>query len=61
MENHAQDVADNILTVYYFHNTYRCATCNAIEAQTRKTLETYFKDKIESGTIKLMVLNAEEN
>jgi hypothetical protein len=47
------------LTVYYFHNTRRCATCNAIELNTLKTLNKYYKDKMETGEILFVSLNAE--
>jgi hypothetical protein len=55
-----QNTSEDQLTVYYFHNTRRCATCNAIESNTIKTLDTYFKDKMEQGTIQMITLNAEE-
>lgn len=55
-----QDKASAPLMVYYFHNTHRCMSCNAIEAQTRETLDLNFQDKMEAGEIKLLVLNAED-
>ncbi|MBI9036097.1 MAG: thioredoxin [Bacteroidales bacterium] len=48
------------LKVYYFHNAHRCMTCNAIEKNTKETLETYFKKEVEAGEIQMVVLNAEE-
>lgn len=56
----AQDEIPLELTVYYFHNTRRCATCNAIEDRTKETLNTYFEDKMKDGTIQMVTLNAEE-
>jgi hypothetical protein len=56
----AQEEKSADLTVYYFHNTRRCATCNAIEAKTIETLDTYFKDQMESGAIQMVTLNAEK-
>jgi hypothetical protein len=38
----AQDVK---IEVVDFHSTNRCFTCNAIEANAKKTIETYFADK----------------
>ena len=55
-----QEESNSQLIVYYFHNTRRCATCNAIESKTVETLDTYFKDKIEDGTIQMIALNAEK-
>jgi hypothetical protein len=49
-----------VLEIYYFHGTYRCPTCLSIEANTRKLLDTYFKDKVDDGTIKLIVLNFQD-
>lgn len=49
------------LEVYYFHATMRCPTCLAIEEQTKKVLDENFSDELKSGTIKLTVLNLEEN
>ncbi|MEA3445686.1 MAG: hypothetical protein U9R19_13285, partial [Bacteroidota bacterium] len=30
------------ITVYYFHNTRRCATCNAVEDETKKALKKFY-------------------
>lgn len=32
--------------VYYFHETRRCATCNAVEKVTREALNQYYGDQI---------------
>lgn len=48
------------LEVIYFHATRRCATCKAIEENTRKTLNTYFAGQLKSGVIKLSVINVDE-
>lgn len=59
----AQDVVKENspkVDVYYFHGNMRCATCNAIEAQTRQTLEDSFADEVKSGTLNLHVLNLED-
>lgn len=49
----------NIL-IYSFHVTNRCASCIAIEESTKKTLDTYFKNEVKSGRIKLSILNVDE-
>ncbi|MCB2220451.1 MAG: thioredoxin [Bacteroidetes bacterium] len=61
LQSFAQNTVENPLMVYYFHNTHRCATCNAIETKTRETLETNFKEMMDSGEIKLLLLNAEDD
>jgi len=48
------------LDVIYFHATRRCATCMAIEQNTKKALETYFPSQLKSGTIKMLVINIDE-
>jgi hypothetical protein len=53
-------VATQKLEVIYFHATRRCPTCMAIEENARKTLDTYFKDQVKTGTIKWTVINVDE-
>jgi hypothetical protein len=50
-----------VVEVYYFHATNRCPTCNSIEANTKKTLETSFSKELKEGKIKLTVLNSDED
>lgn len=48
--------------VYYFHNTRRCATCNAIETETKKVLqEKQYADAIENGELEFKEFNAEDS
>ncbi|MCG3180344.1 MAG: hypothetical protein BIFFINMI_02703 [Phycisphaerae bacterium] len=37
--------------VYYCHATFRCATCNAIEAMTDELIRTEFADALASGRL----------
>jgi hypothetical protein len=46
--------------IYYFHATHRCPTCISIEANTKQTLDTYFKGDVEKGVIKFSTFNADE-
>ena len=60
-ENQATEkVQSDDIQVYYFHNTKRCATCNAIEDETLMALELFYKENIEAGTIEFTSLNLEE-
>lgn len=52
---------ENKTLVYYFHNTHRCATCNAVEDITRKTLHENYKNELEKGIIVFESLNIEED
>ena len=46
--------------VYYFHNTKRCATCNAVENETRAALEMFYEENMKAGTMGFTSLNLEE-
>lgn len=50
----------NKIEVIDFHSTHRCMTCNAIEANTKFTLEEYFADDLESGKITFQSINIDE-
>jgi hypothetical protein len=47
------------LQVLYFHITNRCSTCYGIEANVRKTVETWFRNELDSGIVELHILNCE--
>ncbi len=47
--------------VYYFHNTKRCVTCNAVENETKVALEMFYEDKMKAGTMDFTSLNLEED
>jgi hypothetical protein len=46
--------------VYYFHNTRRCATCNAVESVTKEALQENFATLLEDGSVNFSSLNLEE-
>ena len=48
------------LVVYYFHSNTRCPTCQAIEWQSRETVQADFASQLESGEVAWEVLNYEE-
>jgi hypothetical protein len=48
------------IEVFDFHSTHRCMTCNAIEANTKYTLDTYFAKQVEENVITFQVLNVDE-
>ena len=55
-----KSTANPHLDIYYFHATHRCPTCLKIEANARKTIETYFAEEVLNGTIIIHMLNFEE-
>ena len=58
--NQALVNSDAKLEVIYFHTSLRCPACIAIENNTKKVLEDYFKSKIDSGIIKFTACNIDE-
>ena len=48
------------LDIYYFHGHLRCVTCLAVENETRALLGSDFKKELDTGILKLTVLNLEE-
>ena len=43
-----------------FYSTHRCMTCNAIEANTKYTLDTYFSDEMKANKVTFQVINVDE-
>ena len=50
----------NKIEVIDFYSTHRCMTCNAIEANTKYTLETYFSDELAGNKITFQTINVDE-
>lgn len=48
------------IEVYDFHSTHRCMTCNAIEANTKYTLDNYFLEELKADKITFQVINVDE-
>ncbi|HYQ55917.1 MAG TPA: nitrophenyl compound nitroreductase subunit ArsF family protein [Draconibacterium sp.] len=46
--------------ILYFHNTRKCATCKAIEAETKKVLNENFSTEVNKGEIVFSEYNAED-
>lgn len=47
--------------VFYFHNTKRCETCNAVEDETKVALEMFYGEQMKEGHIDFTSLNLEED
>lgn len=56
----AEDVLADGLVVYYFHSNVRCATCRALESQTREAVNAGFASQLDSGEMVWKKLNYEE-
>ncbi len=48
------------IIAYYFHGSFRCATCNKMESYAREAIDTNFKDLIDSGVLEFKAVNVEE-
>ena len=48
------------IEVLDFHSTHRCMTCNAIEANTKYTLNTYFTKELKANKVTIQVINVDE-
>ena len=57
---HQADVTTDVINVYYFHFTRRCATCNAVEDKTKEILNELYAGQVESKNILFESLNLEE-
>lgn len=53
--------SSNKIEAINFHSTHRCFTCNAIEANTLYTLETYFAKEMKDGKITSQIVNVDED
>jgi len=51
----------NKIEVIDFYSTHRCMTCNAIEASTKYTLDTYFAEELKSGKITFQTVNVDKD
>jgi hypothetical protein len=45
---------------YYFHTTYRCASCRAIEAYSAEAIKAAFAKQLESGQLVWSPVNIDE-
>ena len=43
--------------VLYFHGKQRCATCQAIEKETKALIDSQFADAVKSGKVRFNVLD----
>lgn len=47
------------IVAYYFHGTYRCPTCLAIEKHSREAVEQYFPQELQRGRLEFQAVNVE--
>lgn len=49
------------IDVIYFHGNMRCLTCRAIEKFAQETVDSLFKDEVNSGKVLFRVVSIPEN
>jgi len=55
-----ETIDEAVVEVYYFHFTRRCATCQAVEDESKAALEVLYPEELESGKILFIPINLEE-
>ncbi len=53
-------LSTDTVVVYYLHRTMRCRTCQALEAEARKAIESAFSEELAKGNLSVKSLNVEE-
>lgn len=60
-ENQAESAMKDGVEVLCFHSKQRCATCVAIEQNTKELIESAFADKIQNGDLVFKTVDITEN
>lgn len=47
--------------VYYFHYSRRCETCQAVESETQKAIQSLYPTQYKAGKITFRSVNLDEN
>lgn len=56
----AKSSASTKVEVYYFHFTARCATCHAVEDNSKAAFESLYPDKVKKGEYAFKGLNLDD-
>jgi len=48
------------IEVIDFYGTHRCVTCEAIEANAKYTVETFFQDEVKAGKVEFKTVNVDD-
>jgi len=59
-KDNSLDQSISKIEILDFHSTHRCMTCNAIEANTKYTLNKYFSKELNEDKITFQVINVDE-
>ena len=61
IENKQFDKTINKIEVINFYGTHRCTTCKNIEANTKYTIENFFKEEYDNGFIEIRLINVDDD
>lgn len=56
-----ENIDSEKVAVYYFHNTRRCATCEAVEEVTKNSLKELYPEQFKKGEVTFQSLNIEDD
>jgi len=56
----ANGASGSKVRAYYFHGTFRCATCYRLEQYSKEAIEANFEDAISSGKLRFRVINVDD-
>lgn len=57
----SENIDSEKVAVYYFHNTRRCATCEAVEEVTKNSLKELYPEQFKKGEVTFQSLNIEDD
>jgi len=52
--------AENKVIAYYFHGSFRCATCQKLEQYSKEAIEANFPDELAKGTLEFKPVNVDK-
>jgi len=57
----AKAIVSAKVEVYYFHFTRRCHTCESVEAESKKAVETLYPEQVKKGSTTFQALNLDDD
>lgn len=56
----AKATVSSKVEVYYFHFTRRCHTCETVESESKKAVETLYPDQVKKGSTTFQAVNLDD-
>jgi hypothetical protein len=51
---------DSVVYAYYFHQTFRCFTCQSMEEMAARTIQEHFAPQVQAGRVVWMPVNIDK-